>query len=255
MKGNPRQGFVLAVLLHLAVVIGAIVLTYVSPPKPPERNFFQLVSPPPPAVEAVSDPAAVEFESPLVPLPDPVVIPPKPPEPKPEPPPPTPPKTSEVRPLPPPPEPPPQVTFEEYVRQHGQPQARPPRQTPPRTVTPPKIDTKFSANLRETVINLDNLANLTDAEQSALDSYIGRLREALRRHWAKPLGLATTVSAEVEFDVQANGRLINVRISRSSGNGEFDRSVQDAFTALGSAGATPDGRAQKLRLTFRMTDQ
>ena len=105
------------------------------------------------------------------------------------------------------------------------------------------------------VINLDNLANLTDAEQSALDSYIGRLREALRRHWTKPLSLATSVSAIIEFDVQSNGRLTNARVSRSSGNAEFDQSVLGAFRALGSAGATPDGRAQKLRLTFRMTDQ
>lgn len=247
MKDNPKQGFVLSVLLHLAVVMGALALAYLSPRNPPERKFFQLVSPPAPAVETATDSPAVEFESPLVPLPDPIVIPPKPP--------PEPVETRPVQAIPPPPEPPPQISFEEFVRQHGQPQTRPSRPPSQRTVTPPKIDTKFSTNLRETVIDLDNLANLSDAEQSALDSYIARLREALRRHWTKPLGLATSTSAVVEFDVQANGRLTNVRVSRSSGNGEFDRSVLDAFSALGSAGTTPDGRAQKLRLTFRMTDQ
>jgi colicin import membrane protein len=146
------------------------------------------------------------------------------------------------------------LSYEEFLKQHGPPKTRKPRPAAQKPVTVPRIDTKFSVNLQESVIDLDALSALTGAEQSALDRYISRLKEALRRNWNKPSGVASTTSCEVEFNVGSNGRLTNVRITRSSGNREFDQSVQAAFSQLGSAGATPNGKAQDLRLTFRMAD-
>lgn len=105
------------------------------------------------------------------------------------------------------------------------------------------------------MINLDSLSGFSDAELSALDRYIARLKEALRHAWDKPTALAESLSTTVEFHVAGNGRLSNARITSSSGNRQFDESVTRAFSTLGSAGATPNGQPQQLRLKFRMTDQ
>jgi protein TonB len=259
MTGNPRQGFVLSLLLHVAVAAGVLAFTFIKPPTKPPRTVFELVAAPPPSAESSPDDDSVQFSMPAVRPPPPRPLP-KPPVQEPPPvaqpvvPTPAPTPAPQRRPDPTPP-PPPTISYEDYVRQHGPPRTQPARTQPPRPVTVPRINTTFTANIRETVINLDRLGELTDAEQSALDRWISRLKEALRRSWDKPTALAESLATVVEFDVASNGRFSNVRVTRGSGNRQFDDSVVGAFNRLGSAGATPDGRLQQLRLTFRMTDE
>lgn len=259
MTGNSRQGFILSILLHLGVGAVVVFLALFKPPVEPVRSVFELVAPPPSEADIASDDAAVEFNVPRTrppaPQPKPVERP-KPPEPKPVVVPkpvqqtvPEKPKPAEEKPVPPP-----KVSYEEFVKQHGQPTPQKPKPATPKPVTVPRLNTKFTANLRETVINIDASASLSDAELDALDRYIARLREALRRAWDKPTSLAENLATTVEFEIAANGRLTGVRITRGSGNSQFDQSVLGAFNTLGSAGATPDARPQQLRLTFRMTD-
>lgn len=259
MDRIPKNGFVVSVILHLGAVLALIVFTFFKPPEKPAPTVFELVSAPPPSAGMPQPVEPVAFERPTQPLPPPIKRPepppPKPPEPKPIPKPvPKPPPVEKVVPIPKPPEPPPQLSYEQFLQQHGPPKTRQPLPTNPKPVAVPRIDTKFSANLQESVINLQALEALTGAEQSALDRYIARLREALRRNWEKPSGVGSSISAEVEFNVSSNGRLTNVRITRSSGNRTFDQTVREAFERLGSAGATPNGKPQELRITFRMTD-
>ena len=252
MKGNPRQGFVLSVTLHLSVAAGAVLLALLKPAQEPPITVFTLVTlPPPPADEAPVEPA-LEFTVPVVPVPPAPRPEPQrpPPERRPEP-------TPVRKPEPPKPQPPPPkpMSFEEFKQQHGDPKPQQVRQQAPKPVTAPRIDTKFSVNLRETIINLDRLAALTDAEQSVLDSYIARLREALRRAWDVPPGLARTTTATAEVLIAANGKLTDPRITQGSGNAAFDQAVLDAFATLGSAGPTPDGQPLRLRLPFRLEDR
>ena len=256
MWSRSRHGFVMSVILHLAVVVFAIVMTFVRPRRDKPPAVFELVSLPAPAAEIAPADSMVDFTMPEVK--------PLPPRPKPEPKPPPPEVVIPPKPTPKVPEPVPQkppepqpkpLSYEDFVKQHGQPQAQQPRKTTPKPVVAPRIDTKFTATIRETMVNLGALGPLSEDEQSAWDRYIARLREALRRTWDKPSGLAHNVAAVVEFDVAANGRLSNAIITKSSGIPQFDGSVLGSISTLGSAGTTPDGRPQRLRLTFRMTDQ
>jgi len=262
VHGNPRQGFILSVLFHLVVAGAALLLAIIQPPEEKERVIFELVSAPPPMTEIMTEPS-VDFSMPEVrPPPPPKTIPV--PEPEPELPKPLP-VVPVAKPLPKPkpaeekkPEQPPSKTlsYEEFVKQHGAPRAPPPKKpAAPKPVNVPRLNTKFTANIPDVVIHLDRLDNLSDAELSALDRYIARLKEALRRAWDKPRALAESLATAVEFDVAPNGRLSGVRVTEGSGNRQFDESVTRAFTILGNAGATPDGKVQQLRLTFRMTDE
>lgn len=70
----------------------------------------------------------------------------------------------------------------------------------------------------------------------------------------KPTGLADSLNADVSFLVAANGEVGNVRITRSSGNGEFDRAVLETFRRLVWHKRRPDGKTNMWELTFRMRD-
>jgi TonB family protein len=250
MKRDSRQGFIFSALLHGAMIVGVVLVTIYKPPQKPAVTVFELVSLPAPSPDDAED-DDIEF---TVPQSRPQQPRPRPqPERRPEPPPPTPQKTpTPKQPLPRPPE---KISYEEFLKKQGPPKATQPKTTQPRPINVPRIDTRFTATLRESVINLDSLSNLTDAEQSALDGYIARLKAALKRVWDKPAGLAHSVATVVEFEVGANGRLSGARITKSSGNAQFDQSVLDSFVTLGTAGTTPDGGPLRLRLTFRMTEE
>lgn len=95
---------------------------------------------------------------------------------------------------------------------------------------------------------------LTASEGAAMDRYLAVLKQQLRINHEKPAGLSDLLWAEVTFTMAANGRLSGMRITRSSGNAEFDRSVIDAFVRVGSVGPRPDGKTDAQKLIFRMRD-
>lgn len=70
----------------------------------------------------------------------------------------------------------------------------------------------------------------------------------------KPTGLADSLNADVTFLVAANGEIGNVRIARSSGNGEFDQAVLESFRRLVWHKRRPDGKTDTWQLMFRMRD-
>lgn len=70
----------------------------------------------------------------------------------------------------------------------------------------------------------------------------------------KPTGLADSLNADVTFLVAANGEVGNVRIARSSGNGEFDQAVLETFRRLVWHKRRPDGKTDTWKLTFHMRD-
>lgn len=70
----------------------------------------------------------------------------------------------------------------------------------------------------------------------------------------KPTGLADSLNADVSFLVAASGEVGNVRITRSSGNAEFDQAVIATFRKLVWGKRRPDGRTNTWELTFRMRD-
>jgi len=262
MQGKTKQGFVLSMLLHVGVVVGAFLFTLLKPLEKPKMDIFELVAPPPSSPALPSTEPALDFSAPEEPAPPPPKV--QPPPPKPKPPDPVPKPVDKPKPIPEPPkvpppppkpvEPPPKpMTMEEFRKLNPQKPKTPPK-TPPKPVTVPRIDTRFTPNLKDTVVNTDSLAGLSQIQQSALQSYIARLRAALELCWAKPSGVSQTISTEIEFHVVPAGTLTRIRITRSSGNSQFDGSVLDAFEALGTGGQTPEGKPLNLRLTFRMNE-
>ncbi|MBX3749195.1 MAG: TonB family protein [Opitutaceae bacterium] len=96
---------------------------------------------------------------------------------------------------------------------------------------------------------------LSRAEQSALDSYIALLLQRLRAAHEKPSGLSDLLEAEVEFRIAADGTLSGVKIVRSSGSSEFDRSVLEAFARVRSIGPTPNNKSDVWVVTFKMKEE
>lgn len=96
---------------------------------------------------------------------------------------------------------------------------------------------------------------MTREEADQLSVYISFLLQELQRAHEPPPGVSDKLEARVTFDITASGAILNPRISRSSGNREFDESVLDAFRRMRSIGPTPNRRADTWTVTFKMRDE
>jgi colicin import membrane protein len=95
---------------------------------------------------------------------------------------------------------------------------------------------------------------LTREEGSELDAYFSLLKARIKESHVPPEGVSDTLEARVEFFLSVNGSLYQVRIVRSSGNREFDRSVIEACEHTHSIGPRPDGRSEMVQMTFKMRE-
>lgn len=133
----------------------------------------------------------------------------------------------------------------------------------PRTSTPPKADPGKridTTSIRPGVAGATGAQAegaggkaLTAAQAASMERYYGMLVQRLRDSHEKPGGLSDLLNAEVQFTLAATGVITGVRIVRSSGNAEFDRSVLDAFVRVRMP-TRPDGKTDVQRLVFRMTE-
>jgi TonB family protein len=98
-------------------------------------------------------------------------------------------------------------------------------------------------------------AALTRAEQGQLENYIALLLQRLRAAHEKPPGLSDLLQARVEFRIAADGTLSGVKILTSSGSGEFDRSVLEAFARVRSIGPTPNRKSDVWVVSFKMREE
>lgn len=273
-SGSSHQAFVLSLGLHVSVTAIVLFFAWVKPFERERETIFEVVQIPlgSPDVSEARAPAEPAFALP----PPPVRTTPQPESrpqlspPEPAPPPPQrlpPPRQAPPRVVPresvaPPPKaapkaapkaqpaPPERLSYEEFVKQHGPPKARPPRRNTapaPTRRSAPRIDTTFSVNLSEALRSPGSYSGSSDAARTALNIYIAALNDRLKQAWNNPQQARTTT---VEFDVAANGRISNVRITKSSGSTAFDESVLAAFRAVTSGGPTPDGRPLELRFNF-----
>ena len=81
------------------------------------------------------------------------------------------------------------------------------------------------------------------------------MNQLLNRAWVKPAQLTgVRLSATVVFSVSAAGQIMQPRLSPSSGNAAFDRSVLQAFKQVGFVGISPNGQKNVFQMTFRMVD-
>lgn len=95
---------------------------------------------------------------------------------------------------------------------------------------------------------------LSREQQDRMSTYISMLIQELKRAHEPPPGVSDRLEARVTFDITASGAILNPRISKSSGDKDFDASVIDAFLRMRSIGPTPNRRSDQWTVTFRMRD-
>ncbi len=95
---------------------------------------------------------------------------------------------------------------------------------------------------------------LTREEQSLLDSYFAFFKARLKENHMPPPDVSDKMSVRIEFFMAADGSVSRVRVVRSSGNAEFDRSVLEAVRKT-RVGPRPDGHSDEKELEFRMRDE
>ncbi len=92
---------------------------------------------------------------------------------------------------------------------------------------------------------------LSVAEQNQLDMYFAYLKNRFKSIHEPPPGVGDQLSTVAEFMVAADGAITQVRITKPSGNSEFDRSVIEGLRRLKTVGhARPDGRSDMVELVI-----
>lgn len=276
MRANSPSAFLFSLTLHCIVAALIVFFTYYSVwQQGPPPVIFELVAGPPTAPDELVAPALgnsltpVKIELPKV---DPTPVQPEPKveevvqtvktDPTPAP--------SEVVPPPAKPKPKPDnsllkemkrtrtTSYREYMKQHPTP--KPVAAAKPRTGNVPRIDAEGIAQ----GVKGGSTANkrgggggkaLTREEQNEFNTYISFLINALKEAHNPPPGVSDKLEAKVTFDITASGHILNPRISRSSGDKDFDESVLDAFRRVRSIGPTPNGKSDTWTVTFRMRDE
>jgi colicin import membrane protein len=76
------------------------------------------------------------------------------------------------------------------------------------------------------------------------------VRQRVQRNWLRPPGTGDTLTCEVQVRLLPDGGIQSVRISRSSGNGAFDRSVEAAVWKSDPL-PKPPGVLRELTFIFR----
>jgi colicin import membrane protein len=275
MHARSPSAVVASLALHLVVAAVLVALSLLiqrtqQAEKPP--LVFELVAGAPTAPFEKEAPAlgAPKLDVPkaVAPKPEPVVeaeeaevAPPTPP-PKAVTPPktPAPPKAKEIPKPAPTTQPAKKMSYEDFKKKHGAPQASK-AAAAPRTAKVPRIDAEGIAG----GVRGGSKANTRgggggkalvrdDADEMTIYQAALKNRLKIAHDELKPSGLGDSVSAEVSFFVAANGEIGNVRITRSSGNAEFDQSVLAAFRRITWLGPRPDNRSDTWRLIFRMRE-
>lgn len=273
--GERRVGgaFWMSVLLHGSAVVLAVLLTLTLHEKddPPPQVFelvqgdgndFNATEAPagavPPAMPTMTRVKSVREWTPPEVQPEPTPVPVTPPTPTPTPTPVSPVTPTPVAPTPvkPVPQPRQTVNYEQFRKENKI--KTPPARTQPAPGPTPRLNPDAIKRGVTDATGANSAGaggrELTASEGAALDRYFAMLRQQLQANHEKPGGLSDMLSAEVSFTVAANGRLSGMRITRSSGNAEFDRSVIDSFVRVGSVGPRPDGKTDVRTLIFRMRD-
>lgn len=149
------------------------------------------------------------------------------------------------------------MSYDQFVKKHGQPKASTPSNSAPRTARSPRVDTdSITRGVKGgTGTRGGGGTAMTKPDQGLMDNYISQLLNALRLAHEKPPGLSDQLEVQVTFDISASGMITNARISRSSGDPDFDRSVLEAFRRVGSIGPTPNGRPDTWTVRFRTRDE
>jgi TonB family protein len=273
MRANSSSAFLTSLILHgFAAALIVVMTLYVARAEKIAPAIIELVAGPPTAPDALVAPALGNTPNPVkvnVPkvelppdLPDPVVNTTEAvPEPvaKTTPAPPTPPKPKSDLSIAKQMNQSKKMSYREYLKKHPTPKTAP-ATAARRSGAAPKVDYQGIVN----GVRGGSTANtrgggggkaLTRAESDQLSTYISLLIQELKKAHEPPSGVSDQLETKVTFDITASGAILNPRISKSSGNREFDDSVLDAFRRMRSIGPTPNRRPDTWTVTFKIRDE
>lgn len=151
------------------------------------------------------------------------------------------------------------MSYKDYIKKHPTPKpAAPSASSGTKVASSKRIDTAGIAgglkNGSAKSKSGENGPALTREQQDQMSTYISMLIQELKRAHEPPPGVSDKLEAKVTFDITASGAILNPRISKSSGDKEFDASVIEAFLRMRSIGPTPNRRSDTWTVTFRMRD-
>ncbi len=149
------------------------------------------------------------------------------------------------------------VSYKDYLKKHPTP--KPSVATAGRAANVPKVDVQgilggAKGGSTASTRGAGGKA-LTREETDQLSTYISFLIQELKRAHEPPNGVSDQLETKVTFDITASGAILNPRITKTSGNREFDDSVLDAFRRMRSIGPTPNHRPDTWTVTFKMRDE
>jgi TonB family protein len=146
------------------------------------------------------------------------------------------------------------VSYQEFLKQHELPRQQTQTRPPPQPTPPPVDPNRELREQLQQIIQGFGGNDATSDELNALSRYVASLREQLNRLWLQPTNLPPgRWSATLEFTVQRNGQVTNVRFKEQSGNREFDQSLIRAMNAFTSTTPPPGARSQVFTIPFSMT--
>ncbi len=149
------------------------------------------------------------------------------------------------------------VSYKDYLKKHPTP--KPSVATAARAANVPKVDVQGILGGVKGGSTASTRGGggkaLTREESDQLSTYISFLIQELKRAHEPPSGVSDQLETKVTFDITASGAILNPRITKSSGNREFDDSVLDAFRRMRSIGPTPNHRPDTWTVTFKMKDE
>lgn len=98
---------------------------------------------------------------------------------------------------------------------------------------------------------------LTREEGDEIEAYFALLVSRLKETFdtLKPTDAGDQLTAKVAFYIGADGSLSRVRITRSSGNSEFDQAVMETFRQTSSIGPRPDHHGEDVSVEFKMREE
>lgn len=154
------------------------------------------------------------------------------------------------------------MNYKDYLKKHPIPKRAPQvAATTSNSKNVPRIDTEGIAQ----GVKGGSTANkrgggggkaLTREEQNEFDTYISFLVSALKEAYVAPPGKNDKLSTVITFDITASGAILNPRITKSSGDREYDDSVLDAFRRVRSIGPTPSGKGfPNFQMAMKMSEE
>lgn len=151
------------------------------------------------------------------------------------------------------------VSYKEYLKKHPIPKQTASSSSPRKSAAGPRVDATGIANGVKGGSAKSRSGEggkaLTREEADQMSTYISLLIQELKKAHEPPPGVSDRLETKVTFDITASGAIVNPRISKSSGDKEFDVSVLEAFLRMRSIGPTPNRRSDTWTVTFRMRDE